>query len=117
VVPGLFWLIADSKQAGSIATQFFYAQTFFGVLFGLIYWVLRRRVLDALSKRCLLAAVAAPLLFFVVLTPWMNAARAAADMVRFGQLHGAASGLFLIACVAVGTLVWRLPANSTRPAA
>lgn len=115
VVPGLFWLIDDNKLAGSVAAQFFYAETFFSLLFGSMYWALRRQVLDVLNKRCLLTAMAAPLVFFLLLTPWMNAARAAGNMARFGQLHGLASLLFLIACVAVGVLVWR--ASFTRPAA
>lgn len=112
VVPGLFWLIADTKQAGNVATQFFYAEVALGTLFGLMYWALRRRQLSSGDKRWLLSAIGAPLLFFVVLKPLMNAARAAGNMARFGQLHGVASLLFLIACVALGVLVWRAQAMS-----
>jgi len=107
VVPGLFWLVEDPKQAGNIAAQFFNAQVAFGTLFGLMYWALLRLKLTAVDKRWWLAAIAAPLVFFVVLKPLMAAARAAGNMARFGQLHGVASLLFLIACAAVGMLVWR----------
>lgn len=110
VVPGLFWLIDDTKQAGNLAAQFFYAEVALGTLFGLMYWALRRRQLSGSDKRWLLSAIAAPLLFFVVLKPLMNAARADGNMARFGQLHGVASLLFLIACVALGVLVWRAQA-------
>lgn len=114
VVPGLFWLIEDPRQAGNIAAQFFNAQVALGTLFGLMYWALRRLRLTAIDKRWWLAAIGAPLVFFVALKPLMAAARAAGNMARFGRLHGVASLLFLIACVAVGMLVWR--SVPTRPA-
>ena len=114
VVPALFWLLEDRRQAGNVAAQFFYGETFLGVLFGLIYWALQRGKLDAESSRCVWIAMTAPLVFFVVLRPLMNAARSSGDMARFGQLHGLASVLFLTACIASGLLVWR--SRSTRPA-
>lgn len=114
VVPGLFWLLPDRSQAGSIAARFFYAETVLGLLFGLMYWALHRRHLTGGTRIWLWLAVAAPWLFFIGLRPLMNAARTAGDMARFGQLHGVASLLFLLACVAVGVLVWRAPAM--RPA-
>ncbi len=107
VVPGLFWLMPDTRQAGNVAAQFFYAEVALGSVFGLMYWVLRRQQLLAVDRYWLLAALGAPLLFFVGLRPLMAAARAAGNMARFGQLHGMATLLFLIACVAVGALVWR----------
>lgn len=107
VVPGLFWLLPDTKQAGSVAGQFFYAEVALGTLFGVMYWLLRRQRLDRAERRLLVAAIGAPLVFFVVLRPVMNAARTAGEMARFGQLHGIASLLFLVACVALGMLVWR----------
>lgn len=106
VVPGLFWLIDDPKQAGNIAAQFFNAEVALGTLFGLMYWALRARF-RTVDQRWCWTAIGAPLIFFVGLKPLMNAARAADDMARFGQLHGVATLLFLIACVAVGVLVWR----------
>lgn len=108
VVPGLFWLMPDNKQqAGNVAAQFFYGEVALGTLFGLMYWALRRRALPPRDLRWLWAGIAAPLVFFLALKPLMNSARAAGNMARFGQLHGVASVLFLIACVAVGVLVWR----------
>lgn len=114
VVPGLFWLLDDPKQAGSIAAPFFSAEVALGTLFGLMYWALKRSRLTKADKRWWVAAISAPLVFFVVFKPLMAAARAAGNMARFGQLHGVASLLFLIACVALGVLVWR--AGATRPA-
>ncbi len=110
VVPGLFWLIPDTRLAGNLAAQFFDVEVFLGTLFGLMYWALRRQLLDRMDKRWLLAAIGAPQVFFAVLKPVMNAARAAGNMARFGQLHGVATLLFLIACAAVGVLVWRFRA-------
>lgn len=107
VVPGLFWLLPDARQAGSVAGQFFYAEVALGTLFGVMYWLLRRKYLGQVERRLLVAAIGAPLVFFVVLRPLMNAARAIGNMARFGQLHGVASLLFLVACVTVGLLVWR----------
>ncbi|MGC3980110.1 MAG: DUF4149 domain-containing protein [Steroidobacteraceae bacterium] len=111
VVPGLFYLIPDTRQAGNVATQFFYAQVALGTLFGLMYWGLRRQLMNSIERRYWFAAVAAPLVFFLVLRPVMNAARAEGNMARFGQLHGVATLLFLIACVSVGVLVWRSAAR------
>jgi Domain of unknown function (DUF4149) len=106
VVPGLFWLIPDRSQAGNIAAQFFNVEVALGTLFGLMYWALRARFRTADRPWCW-TAVGAPLVFFVALKPLMTAARAADNMARFGQLHGVATLLFLIACVSVGVLVWR----------
>jgi hypothetical protein len=117
VVPGLFWLIPDTKQAGNVAAQFFYVEVGLGALLGMMYWLLRRRAISSSTQRWLWAAVAAPVLFFVVLKPLMASARAAGDMARFGQLHGAASLLFLVACVGSGVVAWRhLLPSLTRPA-
>lgn len=113
VVPGLFWLIEDKKQAGNIAAQFFNAEVALGTLFGLMYWALRTRFYKSERPWCW-TAIGAPLTFFVVLKPLMNTARSAGDMARFGQLHGVASLLFLIACAALGVLVWR--SGATHPA-
>ncbi len=108
VVPGLFWLLGDDKKvAGNIAAQFFYLAVWLGALLGGMYWLLRRRAMTSGTQRWLAAAIIAPLVFFVVLRPVMNMLRAAGDMARFGQLHGVASLLFLIACVGVGVVAWR----------
>ena len=115
VVPGLFWLMGDPKLAGNVAAKFFYAEVALGTLFGLMYFALKRLRMSSSDKRWWLAGIAAPLVFYGVLRPLMNAAREAGNMARFGQLHGAASLLFLIACVATGVLVWR--GSIKRPAA
>lgn len=110
VVPALFWWLPDVQQAGNMAAKLFYAEVGLGTVFGLMYWGLRRNRLAQVDRRLLIAAIGAPLVFFIVLRPMMSAARAAGDMARFGQLHGAASLLFLVACVGVGWLVWRVAA-------
>lgn len=107
VVPGLFYLLANRTLAGNTAAQFFYAETFLGLLLGLIYLSLRRGSLDRINTVAAIVTMAMPAAFFVVLRPIMATARAAGDTARFGQLHGVAGGLFLIACVAVAVLVWR----------
>ena len=38
----------------------------------------------------------------------MHQARAAGEMRSFALLHGASGVLFLLACVAVGALVWKV---------
>lgn len=106
-MPGLFWLLPDTKLAGNVAAKFFYVEVALGTLFGVMYWLLRRKRLGQIEGRLLMAAIGAPLVFFVVLQPLMNAARVAGDMAQFGRLHGLASLLFLVACVTVGWLAWR----------
>lgn len=107
-MPGLFWLMHDRKLAGNIATQFFYTETWLGALLGVSFWMLTRRELDRIGHVAAALGVGMPLVFFLGLRPLMSGARAAGNMARFGQLHGIASGLFMIACVAVGVLVWRV---------
>lgn len=107
VVPGLFWLLADTREAGNVAAQFFYVETWLGALLGLMYWLLRRHTLARSTQYGLWVAVLSPLLFFLALRPLMAAARAANDMARFGQLHGVASLLFLLACLGAGVVAWR----------
>jgi len=109
VVPGLFWLLGDAnkKLAGTVAAQFFYVEVWLGALLGVMYWLLRRRFMNRASQVWLWVAIAAPVVFFVVLRPIMNALRAAGDMARFGQMHGVSSLLFLIACIGVSVLAWR----------
>jgi hypothetical protein len=89
------------------------AEVALGTLLGLMYWALRARFFKSELPWCW-TAIGAPLVFFIGLKPLMNAARSAGDMARFGQLHGAATLLFLIACVSVGVLVWR--GGAMRPA-
>ena len=117
VVPGLFWLLGetDKSLAGALAAQFFYAEVALGALLGVMYWLLRRAAMSVNAQRWLWTAVAAPLLFFAVLRPVMNSARAAGNMRLFGQLHGVASTLFLLACVGAGVVAWQhlMPTTKT----
>jgi hypothetical protein len=107
VVPALFQLIPDKSQAGTIAASLFDFQSVLGLVFGVLYWILQRQRLDHFNKVSVFVAVMAPLVFLLVLRPWMNAVRAAGDMTHFGQLHGVAGLLFLVACVALVFVVWR----------
>lgn len=114
VVPLLFVTLDDRRLAGNIATTFFYAETWLGAILGVVFLILQRRNSALDSKTGWLAGMtlAAPLLFYVLLRPMMNAARATGDMTRFGLLHSAASVLFLIACVGALLLVIREPLTS-----
>ena len=109
VVPGIFWLLGDTDKrlAGNVAAQFFYLEVWLGAVLGVMYWLLRRHVMSRSTHLWLWAAIIAPLVFFAVLRPIMNALRAAGDLARFGQMHGVASLLFLIACVGVAVVAWR----------
>jgi hypothetical protein len=116
VTPGLFLILADDHQlAGNIAAQFFYAETFLGLALGVLYLLLARGTLNRSSVISATLAIAMPLVFFLLLRPLMANAHAAGDMARFGQLHGLASLVFLIACGGVGVVVWR--SASKHPAA
>lgn len=108
VTPGLFLILADDRKlAGNIAAQFFYAETFLGLALGTLYLLLARRTLSRSSVISAALTIAMPLVFFVLLRPLMASARAVGDMARFGQLHGVASLLFLVACIGAGVVVWR----------
>jgi len=107
VVPALFQLIPGKSQAGNVAASLFDLISILSAVVGLLYVLLQRPRLDRFAKVSVFAAVIAPLVFLLMLRPWINAVRAAGDMARFGQLHGVAGLLFLVACVALALLVWR----------
>lgn len=108
VAPILFAVLDDRQLAGRLAATFFFAATVIGVVVGgvLIALNLARKV--KLPGRALVLITAGlPLASHLILGPLMDQARAAADMARFGLLHGVAAACFLIACVSALVLVWK----------
>ncbi|HEY4366005.1 MAG TPA: DUF4149 domain-containing protein [Steroidobacteraceae bacterium] len=112
VAPTLFTVLEDRQMAGRLAATFFRAETIIGVVAGAVLVGLglagKLSLAGRLGKILIAVTAAAPLLSQVVLGPFMERARAAGDMARFGMLHGAAALLFLIACFSALLLVWRL---------
>lgn len=120
VAPTLFSTLPERRLAGQVAAQLFHIEAWLGVVAAiLLITVLAARKVFADSKSTLwiivLTAVA-PLASEIILGPMMNAARAANDLPRFGMLHGASMGLFLIACVSALALVWKTAERTSRPA-
>ncbi len=120
VAPTLFSTLPERRLAGQVAAQLFHVETWLGVVVAiLLITVLAARKVFADSKSTLwiivLTAIA-PLASEIILGPMMNAARAANDMSRFGMLHGASMGLFLIACLSALALVWKTSERTIRPA-
>jgi hypothetical protein len=112
VAPSLFAVIPDRHLAGQVAGHFFRLEAWLGLACGGIAWVLMSRMKSAMRAdyALLIAAVIAPLISEFALHPMMDAARSAADMSRFGMLHGASALLFLVACVTSLLIVWRASA-------
>jgi hypothetical protein len=112
VAPTLFATLDDRQLAGQLAAMFFRAETYIGVIAALVLVGLsitgKLSLAGGLVKTLIAVTVAAPLISQVVLGPFMERARAAGDMARFGALHGAAALLFVIACLSALLLVWRL---------
>jgi hypothetical protein len=115
VAPSLFAVIPERHLAGQVAGHFFRLEAWLGLACGSIVCLLMSRIKSAkrVDYALLIAAVIAPLISELVLHPMMDAAHSAADMSRFGMLHGASASLFLIACVTSLLIVWRANALPT----
>ena len=126
VAPGLFAVLPDRRAAGEVAGFFFSLATWLGLSLGAIFLALllrgslrsgaRERIdavnIDAVNVALALTAIATPILSEAGVRPWMQAARQAGDMARFGMLHGASALLFAIACLATLAIVWRVEGQS-----
>jgi hypothetical protein len=111
VAPTLFAVLDDRQVAGQLAATFFRAETIIGVAAGAVLVALsvagKLSLAGWLGKTLIAVTAGAPLFSQVVLGPYMERARAAGDMARFGALHGVAALLFVIACFSALLLVWR----------
>jgi hypothetical protein len=111
VAPTLFAVLDDRQVAGQLAAIFFRAETLIGVVAGVVLVALsvagKLPLAGWLGKTLIAVTAAAPVFSEAVLGPFMERARTAGDMARFGALHGLAALLFLIACFSALLLVWR----------
>ncbi|HYM34203.1 MAG TPA: DUF4149 domain-containing protein [Steroidobacteraceae bacterium] len=112
VAPSLFVVLTDRHMAGDAAGHFFRVESWLGLAFGGVALVLLSRAAQSLRGRInlslLVVSAATPLINEVVLRPFMEDARAAGDMQKFGTLHAVGALLFAIACVASLALLWRV---------
>ncbi len=109
VAPTLF-AVMDRANAGAVVGRFFATAAWLGLGIA-VALVLMMRVRLWRSKwvmPLLIVAASAPVLSELALGPLMHQARAAGEMRSFALLHGASGVLFLLACVAVGALVWKV---------
>ena len=109
VAPSLFAVLPERQVAGEVAGYFFRVSTWLGLALGCI-----ALALAAVSKRgskrnfaLISLAALAPVVSELIVRPWMESARAAGDMARFGMLHGVSALLFGITCLCTAMLVWR----------
>jgi Domain of unknown function (DUF4149) len=116
VAPAMFHLLPDRHLAGTVAGFFFSTATALGLILGCVVLVilLRATTRTKANLTLVLIAMTAPLLSELALRPLMQAARDAGNLSRFGLLHAASGLLFLVACISLLILVWRLPATQTR---
>ena len=113
VAPSLFAVLDDRRVAGQLAARFFLIETWIGAAIGGVLLALSFAGKLTLPGRWLVAiAAAAPLASHVILGPLMDQAREAGNMARFGILHGVAGACFLVSCVALLVVLWKL----SRPA-
>ena len=109
VAPTLF-AVVDRTIAGAVVGRFFATAAWLGLGIAAAL-MLMMRVRLWRSKRVmplLIVAASAPVVSELVLGPLMHQARAAGEMHRFALLHGVSGVLFLVACLAVGMLVWKV---------
>ena len=109
VAPTAFRVIDERRVAGALTGTLFQSAAWAGAAIALVLWLLARLRPQRLRISALLLAGTAgpPLASQLLLTPAMDAARAANNMARFGMFHGIASVLFFAACVSAIFLVWR----------
>jgi hypothetical protein len=109
VAPTLFALLEDRTLAGRLAGRCFDLATLIGVLSAVLVFAptIGRYVMPGRYTRWLVSITAGlPVLSKLALSPLMEQARVAGNMTRFGALHGAAAGLFMLACVSALGMVW-----------
>lgn len=118
VAPVLFATL-DRPAAGQLAARFFHVGAWLGVVLAvaLLATAAARSARfpfrpDRTTLWLIAVSALAPACSELLVTPLMEHARLAGDMRAFGGWHGAAAGLFLVACAATLALVWRL----SRPA-
>lgn len=108
VAPTLFRVLDDRRLAGQLAATFFNALTWIGVAVATVLLALNLAGrLPSVNRTLILVTAGFPLASHLILGPLMNQARAAADMARFGILHGVSGACFLIACLSAAALVWK----------
>jgi hypothetical protein len=115
VAPTLFALLEDRSAAGRLAGRFFDLATLIGVISALILFVPtfgRYAMPGRYTRTLVLITAGLPLVSKLVLSPLMDQARAAGDMARFGALHGASAGLFMLACASALGMVWNFTSRS-----
>jgi hypothetical protein len=113
VAPTLFALLDDRSLAGRLAGRFFDLATLTGVICAvmLLAPTLGRYVMPGRYTRALVLITAGlPALSKLALSPLLEQARAAGNMARFGALHGASAGLFMLACAGALGVVWNFAA-------
>jgi hypothetical protein len=115
VAPGMFQLLPDRHLAGTVAGFFFSIETAIGLVLGTVVLVLLLRAAKRVKVNLILAAIAvvAPLVSELGLRPLMQAARDADNLSRFGLLHAGSALLFVIPCVSLLILAWRLPTTTS----
>jgi hypothetical protein len=109
--PVAFAVLDDRHAAGRVAAALFKIETWIGVVCALLLFaaaVVRKPLAARVGPPWLIAGTAAaPMLSEFLLSPMMDAARAANDMARFGLLHGISAALFVAAALAALALVLR----------
>lgn len=109
--PTLFAVLEDRHAAGRVVGILFRIETWLGggaALLLIATLVARQAVAARLGPLWLIVATAgAPLASELILTPMMDAARAANDMSRFGLLHGVSAVAFVAAALGALALVLR----------
>lgn len=109
VAPTLFAVLEERALAGQLAGRFFDLATLIGVIAAALVLAptFGRYVMPGRYTRWLVVITAAlPVLSKLALSPLMEQARVAGNMARFGALHGAAAGLFMLACASALGMVW-----------
>ncbi len=115
--PSLFALL-ERPVAGRVAARLFGVEAQLSLVFAVVLGLLERvraarRALEARGSRVsaelllVLGTLFCTVLGHHALQPMMESVRAGQSHWSFGALHAASSGIYLLKCLLVATLVWR----------
>lgn len=115
--PSLFALL-ERPVAGRVAARLFGVEAQLSLVLAVVLGLLERtraahRALASQGSRVsaelllVLGALFCTILGHYALQPMMESARAGQSTWSFGALHAASSGIYLVKCLLVATLVWR----------
>lgn len=108
VAPTLFKVLDSRQTAGQLAARFFHFEAYLSLVAGALLLALAAAGrISSLNRWTIIVPACLPIASQLVLGPFMEQARMAGDMARFGLLHGMAGACYFVSCLLLILVVWR----------